>query len=374
MHIAVNAIPLRPGGGLTVILGLLRGLRGESPEARLTVFAHHEPTVRALQDSGDADSVRVVRPVASNVGLFIWQEHIFGSVLRSARADALVTVNHYLRNIPCPQVVYHLNLLRFSRDNSTGGARSRVTDWFRNKAAERALFRAEANVFESHYLKDRAVACYPGAGARNSVAYIGLPDAVVEESTQSDDGYRGQPRILAVTSPYPHKDNETLIRMLAALRAQAPNVPWRLDIAGGSSEKDWDPLRRLASELGVTSSVSWLGFCDHRRLDALLRQSLCLVSTSLVESFAMVAIEAMARRCPAIVADSAAMPESVGDAGLLARPSDAASFAEAVRGLYETPGRREQVVQRGLEWIEPLRWSRCGRDFWELFRNLAPAG
>lgn len=370
LRLAINAVPLRPGGGLTVLLGLLRGLQGLKGRVSTSVVCRHKATFEQIEEAGTAGHVELVGDGRGDLAAILWQRFRLGRWAKSQQADALLSFNHHAPSVRVPQVVYHINLRRFAPLDDIGGPLEWVKEKLRDAAARRAIHDAAANVFESRYLKEQALRAFPSDRTDHDVAYIGLPDELIERSHLGTGSAVQRPDLLAITSPFPHKDNPTLIRTLAELVRRQPDVPWRLLVAGGGPGA-WTDEQRLAEELGVASHVEWLGFCDQTRLDSLLRSALCLVAPSRLESFAMVALESMARRCPAIVADTAAMPESVGSAGLLARPGDAASFADAVQRIQSSPELRESLVSAGLEWISPLRWSSCGEDFGRILQRVA---
>ena len=374
MHIVINAIPIRPGGGLTVVRGLAHSLAQVRPQCKISVLVAHAPTRDALavlaKQSGNIHIDFVLTP-GGGAAAFAWQRWRLAADLRRRRADALIAFNHYLGPTPCPQIIYHLNLCRFLKSFRCAGWRERFKEAVRNRAARRALDCADANVFESHYLKHAAETAVGRAVRAAHIAYIGLPDELIGHAQNRDDRVTPQSfRIVAITSPQPHKDNPTLIRMLAALVRRAPQRDWQLDLAGGTDAQAWQPLRAFAESLGVANRISWHGFLNQDRLTALLESALCLVSTSQLESFAMVALEAMSRGCPPIVADAAAMPESIGDAGLLARPGDAESFADAVLNLAVDSTLRANLVARGRQWIQGFCWSTCGQAFAQLIESV----
>ena len=371
MRVAINAIALRPGGGLTVLLGLMRGLQQSSGPLDIVVFCRHSATRDAIIETGSADQIESVLQDAHQLKAQLWQHFRLRRHLQRCRADVLLTFNHYLPNMPCPQVVYHINLRRFVPLNDAETSLEWVKEKIRNHAAHSALRRATANVFESNYLRDAAIRSSSTSRPDDAVSYIGLPDELVDEAPFQADKFDGRPQMLAITSPYTHKDNPVLIETLAELVRRDPNVDWRLEVAGGERADAWRLEQSLAEQLDVANRVRWHGFCSQSKLDQLSRQSLCLLAPSRLESFALIALEAMARRCPSVVARAAAMPESVGHAALLATPGDVGEFADAVQELYHRPELRQRLVNAGLEWIQDFRWSRCGKEFYELFERIA---
>jgi len=65
------------------------------------------------------------------------------------------------------------------------------------------------------------------------------------------------------------------------------------------------------------------------------------------EQFGRILVEAMACKVPVVGSDSGAIPEVVGDAGLIFPEGDAAALAECLRQLKESPELRQELAERG---------------------------
>lgn len=367
-HVLVNAMSLRPGGGLQVILGLLTGF---SRNNQYTVILSDPRSGEILRrELAGYDNIRFDFPigVVGNLRVFLWQMRKLKLFARRVGADVVLSVNHHFPLGDIPQVIYHLSMLRFEREIKPfwkpGEIQDKLRDW-RTASASRY---AEANVLESNYLHELAKKRY-GSIRNAHTIYIGLDDRQIGKIKAVRNEAPKTPAILAVTSPQPHKDNGTLVRMLAELSSQRKDVSWQLKIAGGR-EGAFDDLKQLATSLGVIDHIEWLGFVSHEELSDIAAECLCLVSTSLKESFSMVALEAMSWGCPAIVADTTSMPESVGDAGLLATAGDAADFARKVIRLKDARDLRETLVKAGLERAARNTWSDAAMKFEALFDSL----
>ena len=90
----------------------------------------------------------------------------------------------------------------------------------------------------------------------------------------------------------------------------------------------------------------------HPEVPQYLQQMTVLVLPSLTtptwkEQFGHVLIEAMASGVPVIGSDSGAIPEVIGDAGLVVPEGDVGALAEALRRLVSTPGLRTDLASRG---------------------------
>lgn len=372
VHVVFNAMSLRPGGGVTVLLGVIDGLVSQSDaNYRISVICSAEDTRAAIANQQKADEVHIVCPNQGIFKRYFWTLLSMPKMVKRLNPDLFVSVNQYIRGISCPQVVYHLNLLRFMPIAPGSSLRHRLAETIRNKTSLKALKHASSNVFESDYLRQCAREIHSGNAVNDQVIYVGLPERCAEQPKLSPECVNRN-QIVSLTNPNEHKNNRTLLKMLAELVQRRPEVDWRLVIAGGANAEKWKPYEAYAEELGVRERIEWLGFVNQDELTRHIRKSLCLVTTSLVESFCMVALEAMARGCPAIVADCTSMPESVGDAGLLAEPENPTSFSDCVLKYYDDESFRADYISRGFDRVSEFSWERCGEEFSNLFKSLLP--
>lgn len=362
-RILINAVNLRSGGGIQIIGGLL------------SKFGDHNQYEVIWNDVGTKDKIAAIagqRPnvmftratmKTSNAAAFYWLMTQFPKWVSNNAPDIILGVNHFFPSGNIPQIIYHMNALRFQRPENSVFSMTELADRLRDWRAAVALKRARYNVFESKYLA--GLAELGGAISNAKTIYIGLDDKKTENFSNSPDFDRG--KILAVTSPAPHKDNATLIRMLSVLVKRNPDVNWRLFIAGGQGEKSFETLVRQSKVLGVYDRLHWLGYVDHRTLAQHGQTAQCVVSASRVESFCMVALEAMSWSCPAIVSDATSMPESVEKAGLIAPPGDEEAFAAHVIMLGEDKAFRQELIERGLKLSSKRTWSQAAREFERLW-------
>ncbi len=157
----------------------------------------------------------------------------------------------------------------------------------------------------------------------------------------------GGPYLLSVGNRKAHKNLGLAVRTLAALAGEHPQL--RLVFAGGSARDGWHEVLRLAAELGVEDRIVDLGRVSDRELAALYRGCAALLILSFNEGFGYPALEAMALGAPVVAARAGALPEVLGDAGLLVDPNDPAEAAAAVRRLIEEPTFRDARAAAGRE-------------------------
>ncbi len=141
------------------------------------------------------------------------------------------------------------------------------------------------------------------------------------------------------------KGLEVLIRALA-------RVPGRIHLSIAGDGPLRDDLLRLAGLHNIGGSVSMVGPLPsaampdfYRRLDALVLPS--LTRPNWKEQFGRVLIEAMACGVPVIGSDSGAIPEVIGDAGIIVPEGNLEALQAALSSLIERPRLRQQLAEAG---------------------------
>jgi glycosyltransferase involved in cell wall biosynthesis len=95
-----------------------------------------------------------------------------------------------------------------------------------------------------------------------------------------------------------------------------------------------------------------------------------LVLPSFEEGFGLPALEAMALGVPVVASTRGALPEVVGDAGLLADPSDAGALCAALQRVLREPGLASQMREQGLRRARQFSWDTSARTLLGAFRRV----
>lgn len=157
------------------------------------------------------------------------------------------------------------------------------------------------------------------------------------------------------------KGIDLVLKALATL----PNLDWRLHLVGGGPQQS--ALADLAAQLGITARVDFLGLRPSvempdifRRFDALVIPS--RTRSNWKEQYGRVILEAMASGVAVIGSDSGAIPDVVGQAGLIFPEGDVQALAAHLRTLITQPETRHQLGQRGRERVLEGYTQRCVAD------------
>jgi O-antigen biosynthesis protein len=142
--------------------------------------------------------------------------------------------------------------------------------------------------------------------------------------------------VLFVGRMAPNKRPALLVEALRYLADLKP--PIHVVYAGDDDDFYKTEARRclqLARDHGLADRVHVLGLVPEDRLSALYQSAHALVVPSLWEGFCVPAVEAMASGVPVIAARAAALPETIGCAGLTFKPDDAGDLARQMRRVLE---------------------------------------
>jgi len=239
----------------------------------------------------------------------------------------------------------------------------------------------QARIRETLARADRVIV-YSRAGARALQALLGFPEERIDvvpigvdtarfrprgeaerRATLERLGLSGRPYLLHVGAFGERKNQRGLLAAFArAVREGGLPTGWAL-VLGGPAGDGAAALRAQARELGLDDSrvvlPGWIGEDDY---PALLSGAGLYVCASLHEGFGIPVIEAQACGAPVLSSDRGALPETVGDCGVLVDVTDEAAFAGALARLAGDASLRARLAQAGPPRVaRDFSWERVAR-------------
>jgi glycosyltransferase involved in cell wall biosynthesis len=176
-----------------------------------------------------------------------------------------------------------------------------------------------------------------------------------------------RPYVLCVGTLEPRKN---LLAALQAVERARIGGEVMLVVAGGQGWRN-EAFERAVEATDVRLTVT--GRVSDTELAELYRGALCLVFPSLWEGYGLPPLEAMACGCPVIATTRPAVPEVVGDAGLLVDPLDVDAIAGAIRRVTADAELSARLRERGLARAAELTWERTARETAAVYRDVAAA-
>jgi glycosyltransferase involved in cell wall biosynthesis len=163
------------------------------------------------------------------------------------------------------------------------------------------------------------------------------------------------------------------LNVLAGALEEIKSEAWRLLVVGDGSEREEFEQRLTAAGLG--DRATFTGAINFDLVPAYFHQLDVLVlptetTKRIREQFGRVLVEAMASGVPVIGSTCGAIPEVIGDAGLVFTEGDPDALAGELRRVLSDEDLRERLVVAGLERVKQYSWERVAEKTYELFRQV----
>ena len=177
----------------------------------------------------------------------------------------------------------------------------------------------------------------------------------------------------------PKKNVGRMIQAFLASGAEGPLV-----IVGKKAWKSDQELRLLGDlrnrqsargpgASGMDRKVILLDYAPFRLLVNLIRGARAVLFPSLYEGFGLPALEAMLLGTPVVTANTASLPEVVGDAALTVDPYDISALSEAIRAVDRDPELRARLAEAGPRQAELFSPERYAARLQKLYAGLGVA-
>ncbi len=224
-------------------------------------------------------------------------------------------------------------------------------------AVPRAIAAARRVLVPSAFVRERLVARLGADPAKIDVVPWSSPPATGPapiDAVRAAYGITG-PIVLLSGITYPHKDHVVAIRAMKHLAARHPDAT--LVLTGGEGPAERAVLDEIATQ-DLGGRVVRTGRVPAATMASLFEHAAVVVVPSRYEGFGIPALEAMAAGTAVVVADAGALPEIVGDAGVVFPSGDDAQLAVELHRILDDEDRRRALGAAGLlraELFSPRR-------------------
>ena len=171
-------------------------------------------------------------------------------------------------------------------------------------------------------------------------------------------------RLLVVISrDTPIKGLRFMLKALAVLRQRHD-----LELIVVAKGTDNRTTQRLISTLGIRDYVKFIDEIDTLELVNQYRLASVVIVPSVYEGFGLPAAEAMSCGAPTISTTAGALPEVVGDAGILVPPADVKALVNAISELVVNPDKRKHLSAIGRRRIvQTFNWGNTAKNTAEVY-------
>lgn len=174
--------------------------------------------------------------------------------------------------------------------------------------------------------------------------------------------------ILFVSTIEPRKNLPSLLQAYRQLRDKYKRE--ELLVLAGSKGWLWEEVYETVDKLDLQQHVAFLGRVPSADLVYLYNAARLLVHPSFYEGFGLTPLEAMTCGTPIIVSNTSALPEVVGDAGMLVNPHDIDGLTVAIWRVLTEEGLRQELSQKGLKRAAKFSWEKAARQTLEVYHKV----
>jgi len=352
-RVAINAVPLAPGGGLTFLHSQLLALEKACPQLETTTFISPR-LLPGLEDLSNTTTLRnPFREQPPRARRVLWEQTRLPRLLAAEGFDVLYNAGGYsIERSPVPQLV-----VDHDPHHHSSFGRTPASVALQRLAARRTLERAETVIYLSHSYKDRMVQRFGPKAERARVIYSGGPSdfeaSPSEPATQlpllhcPTCAARGI--VLAAHNWYPHKNLEWLGGVWPNVSPSSTSR--HLVLAGGFPSAG---AARGAATVGRSPAVHVLGYMRRNDVQALLGSASLYLSASSLEAFPLTPLEAMTMGVPCVLSDIAEHREVADTAAVYFQPGDPASLSTAIG---EALCRQQELQLAGKLRAQHFSWA-----------------
>ncbi len=367
MQVAVNALFLHyPYSGIgQYLLRLMSSLGAAYPTDRYWLLVPPGAfELPRLPPNVEVREVPLHTPGGRRLEKFLWEQRVFPHTAQQMGAD-LLHIPYFATPLhqPLPTVVTIHDMIPFRLPVYMTSGPVRIYQSLVSRASRRATRIITVSEYSRQEIQELL-------GVPNERIQVVL-EAAGEHFRPCDDPqalaqarqrYGLGPRYLLYVGGFDARKNvQRLVEAFAQFQEKNPDSDLQLMIAGdtsrlgGATYPDWRPL---AQTLGIMERIR-TGLITDADLPLLYSGAAVYVFPSLYEGFGLNPLEAMACGAPVVCSDRTSLPEVVGDAAVLADPTEPAALAAALKRVLQDSSLQAQLRARGLERAARFSWERA---------------
>ena len=369
MRVAIDLLAVRSWGMKNYTAGVLPALAALAPASRFLVFL--TPEIAALvRDLVPANmEIQTVR-----VGLaqrLLWEQTILPIRLRRWRADVLFATFDIAPVLsPCPVLLAVRNPSP-ALMGPEGGSKTvpqSVAAHVHRLLSYVSCRRSRMVFYPTAFAADLLGDIMRVPASKRRVVFHGTDCSYFTQprdgrAALEQYGLERQKYVLYVSGFYPYKHPEVLVDAFHTF-VQSAGRGFKLVLVGAdlliakTKRVAEDRLRAQVSRLGLENDVIFAGQVPREHLAILYQQAAAFVLPTVMETFGLIFVEAMASSVPVICADMGFAREVCGDAALYFPPGDRAALAVHLAAVAHGGAPVDRMIEAGRARASAFSWRR----------------
>lgn len=198
---------------------------------------------------------------------------------------------------------------------------------------------------------------------------VSLPFVAPEHITKCEEEFTDTPDkyVFYPAQFWQHKNHINLLKAINLLVEDIPDIHLLLV---GSEKNGMKNVKRYLVDHELADHVTIKGFVSDGSLAYLYRHAVGMVMPSYFGPTNIPPLEAMSLGCPVAVSNKYAMPEQVGDAGLLFDPDSPEEMAVCIRKMWCDEELRQEMIRKGYLRIQKWTLKVFDRKLQRVIKNI----
>ncbi|MFH1111653.1 MAG: glycosyltransferase family 1 protein [Patescibacteria group bacterium] len=226
--------------------------------------------------------------------------------------------------------------------------------------------KSSAIITVSEYSKSELQKYYPTLADKIIITYLGPTLPVNDELTTQALG-----QFFLILGRVESKKNISIvIKAFAGFLKQNPNLAYKLILIGRPGVGAGKIFKQI-EEFNLKNNVINLGWQPSKIVSQYLKKATALLFPGAYEGFGLPILDAWNHGVPVIAASTGALPEVVGEAGLLAKFDDINGWQTYLNILFANEKVRQNLITRGFDRLKLFTWHRTAVSTWQVLNLVA---
>jgi len=168
---------------------------------------------------------------------------------------------------------------------------------------------------------------------------------------------------------WPHKNHEVIFRALEILKSRHRVTPHVFFTGSLTNRREY--LDKLATQLGVSEQLHFLGFVTPVELQAIFKSATAMIFPSRFEGFGLPILEAFHSRLPVLSSNATVLPEVAQEGAAYFNPDSAEELSNLMKAILDRPELRQDLIRKGTQVLSQYSFEDTAAKFQTLYEKTA---
>lgn len=350
---------------------LILGLAAIDRHNKYFIFLNEKLEYEFRMENPNFVTVPLKVPDTSNIKRIFWEQFSFPQILDEYKLDLM----HCLLGNVAP-IFWRGNLVHNVHDIPVLNFPScypRSKYLYLKYMIPQSLKRAKHIITKSESAKSEIVDYFGIGENRITIVYDTFSDDFISKPQGTRDVRDlygiGKKYILRVGALEPIKNAKTVVDAFALIKDEPAMTDYSLVIAGPKGWHYQDVFDSVKKN-GLEGKVIFTGYIPDEDVWELYENADLFVSLSLYEGFGLPYLEAIFHGLPVIASNRGALPEVVGEGGILVDPCDAQQVAKEILSVLTDSRKREALKIRAKEQAKKFLGNKMAEQTLNVYKMV----